>query len=341
MSLTPEAVEAKFASLNDTQDSITGIAHWVMFHKRYANEIVQIWLQTLHEASGNKKLLLLYLLNEVVQQSRVKKRTEYIDAVAPFVVASVSSAYHSVPSATKTKIKYVYDIWCQRNIFSKDILNEMNKSFSNANATYGQSFGPMGPLDWSPVAEMLIQTKIFGKSASTTKTAVDALWGSLTQDGASVTSASKERRAQLETAIRACQEEHKKSIEARNSFIEALNSIILDQKTLTEQEDASVRELDEKLACLTGASSGNAVGATSGDDMAAATATAPTATVPETLQTQQSPSVSHQEPEELTEPGAKSASFTPPIANDVLSSLDNLDPSIRALLENGSLNPSI
>lgn len=83
MAYTDDAVNAKLSALNETQESIVTVAQWVIFHRRYADRVVATWLQRVKDSGSNKRLNLIYLANEVAQQSRLRKKDDYIIAFSP------------------------------------------------------------------------------------------------------------------------------------------------------------------------------------------------------------------------------------------------------------------
>ncbi|EPY49425.1 RNA polymerase II transcription termination factor [Schizosaccharomyces cryophilus OY26] len=252
MALTPEIVSAKLVSLNETQESITGIAHWVIYHKRYANEIIQLWLESLREAPPNKKLLLLYLINEVVQQSRVKKITDLIDAVAPFVVEAVPQAYASCPSTIKTKIKYVYDVWCQRAIFSKKILTDLQNKFMEADYNRLGQPSAVDQPEWMSLSKLFVETSIHAKSSATTKSAVDVLYKSFHEKPSDDPQLNDKFKAQLINAVSSCEKTHRLCLESRLALISSLETLLNKQRQLVEEEEANVSELTNILAVVEG-----------------------------------------------------------------------------------------
>ena len=86
MSYNEDNVKGKLTSLNESQDSIVTVAQWIMFHRRYAAQTAQLWVATLQESpTANKKLNLLYLANEVVQQSRARGKMDFKIAFEPVI----------------------------------------------------------------------------------------------------------------------------------------------------------------------------------------------------------------------------------------------------------------
>lgn len=83
MAYTDDAVKAKLSALNETQESIVTVAQWVMFHRRYAERTAVSWLQKVKDSGPNKKLNLVYLANEVAQQSKARNKNDFIIAFSP------------------------------------------------------------------------------------------------------------------------------------------------------------------------------------------------------------------------------------------------------------------
>ncbi|OQE22023.1 hypothetical protein PENFLA_c013G01010 [Penicillium flavigenum] len=135
MAFTDDAVKAKLSALNDTQESIVTVAQWVMFHRRHAERTGQIWLQKIRESPPPKRLNLIYLANEVAQQSKI-------------IVDATSAAYKGSPSEYQQRIRRVVEVWRQRSVFDGPILDavearidELDKARpTNKKQTLGGSF---------------------------------------------------------------------------------------------------------------------------------------------------------------------------------------------------------
>ncbi|KAJ5263983.1 hypothetical protein N7505_007904 [Penicillium chrysogenum] len=135
MAFTDDAVKAKLSALNDTQESIVTVAQWVMFHRRHAERTGQIWLQKIRESPPPKRLNLIYLANEVAQQSKI-------------IVDATSAAYKGSPGEYQQRIRRVVEVWRQRSVFDGPILDavearidELDKARpTNKKQTLGGSF---------------------------------------------------------------------------------------------------------------------------------------------------------------------------------------------------------
>ncbi|KAI1607891.1 RNA polymerase II-binding domain-containing protein [Exophiala viscosa] len=122
MSFSDEALKAKLSTLNETQDSIVSVSQWIMFHKRHADRIANYWLTRLRDSPPAKRLNFIYLVNDIVQNARARKRSEFPDAFAPLLPEAIQTAYRSSPPEIQSKIRRVVEVWRTRNVFEAPIL---------------------------------------------------------------------------------------------------------------------------------------------------------------------------------------------------------------------------
>ncbi|KAK5719510.1 hypothetical protein LTR15_008034 [Elasticomyces elasticus] len=155
MAYTPDAVLAKLSTLNESQDSIVSVAQWLLFHRRHADKTSQLWLSTLTSTSPAlsvaKKLNLIYLANEVVQQSRARGKQDFVLAFEPVIAEGVGAAYKGANEGTQGKIRRVVEVWRQRAVFSKPILDVVESRMGEIDRSKagGGGKGGMGKLGGS------------------------------------------------------------------------------------------------------------------------------------------------------------------------------------------------
>ncbi|KAJ8140013.1 hypothetical protein OY671_006791 [Metschnikowia pulcherrima] len=132
MSFSPEIFRKKLDALQETQDSIVSISQWVLFHHRHATHLCELWagytLDNNASAQSKKKLSLLYLCNDVVQQARHKRKPEFTAGFAAKLPRVFHAIYGSVDSAIKPKIERLISVWSQRNVFSKSQIDAMSRA---------------------------------------------------------------------------------------------------------------------------------------------------------------------------------------------------------------------
>ncbi|KAK4561445.1 hypothetical protein LTR86_004763 [Recurvomyces mirabilis] len=124
MAYTTDAVRAKLSTLSETQESIVSTAQWLLFHRRQADRTAQAWLTVLQShKEAAKRLNLIYLANEVVQQSRARGKQDFLLAFEPIVAEGTASAYKGANEGTQGKIRRVVEVWRQRSVFEGSILD--------------------------------------------------------------------------------------------------------------------------------------------------------------------------------------------------------------------------
>ncbi|GEQ72848.1 hypothetical protein JCM33374_g6536 [Metschnikowia sp. JCM 33374] len=132
MSFSPDIFRKKLDALQETQDSIVSISQWVLFHHRHAAHLCELWAEytlTSDQAkSSKKKLSLLYLCNDVVQQARAKRKPEFSAGFATKLPTVIHSIYGSVDAPIKPKIERLISVWSQRNVFTKPQIDAMNRA---------------------------------------------------------------------------------------------------------------------------------------------------------------------------------------------------------------------
>ncbi|KAJ5549840.1 RNA polymerase II large subunit CTD [Penicillium sp. DV-2018c] len=123
MAFTDDAVKAKLSALNETQESIVTVAQWVMFHRRHAERTGQIWLQKIRDSPAPKRLNLIYLANEVAQQSKARGKDDFLIAFSPIIVDATTTAYKGSSAEYQQRIRRVVEVWRQRNVFDGALLD--------------------------------------------------------------------------------------------------------------------------------------------------------------------------------------------------------------------------
>jgi len=72
-------------------------------------------------------LNLVYLANDVVQQSRARKKDEFPRAFSPVIPEAMEIAYRGVTTDVQGKLRRVLDVWRQRGVFPLNILGEIDQ----------------------------------------------------------------------------------------------------------------------------------------------------------------------------------------------------------------------
>ncbi|KAL2692811.1 RNA polymerase II-binding domain-containing protein [Phyllosticta citricarpa] len=137
MAYTDDAVQAKLSALNETQEGIVTVAQWIMFHRRHADRTAHLWMNRVKDSPPNKRLSLIYLANEVVQQSKARRRVEFVTAFSPIIAEGTAAAYKGAPYDIQQKIRRVIEVWRQRQIFETSVQDQVEKSLDELDKNRG------------------------------------------------------------------------------------------------------------------------------------------------------------------------------------------------------------
>ncbi|KAI1126798.1 RNA polymerase II-binding domain-containing protein [Nemania abortiva] len=260
MAYNDDAVLAKLSSLSETQDSIVSVAQWIMFYRRHADRTVQLWLQKLKDSSSHKRLNLVYLANEVAQQSKARRKEEFLVSFSPAVAEAVAVAYKGAPHDVQQRIRRVVDVWRERGVFEGPIqqavearIHDLDKARGTTKAGLGGSiFGSASsvPAELTPlvtpqqnVSKVLLTTKPAIKSANTD-------YDSLMAPGSTVPSAPVyaarlsgllKTLAQAEGAVEQC-------VKARRVLVNELQKLLdTNRNALIEDENELENVMQKKI----------------------------------------------------------------------------------------------
>lgn len=118
-----EAFKVKLAGLNASSQSIETLSHWCVFHRKKAKDLVKVWERELQGAAGKRKLVFLYLANDVIQNSR-KKGREWVDALWPIMGwAMKHTLRNSSDEKTMRQCEKLVNVWQDRKIFGSRSLS--------------------------------------------------------------------------------------------------------------------------------------------------------------------------------------------------------------------------
>ncbi|GJD03774.1 DUF618 domain protein [Colletotrichum higginsianum] len=232
MAYNDDAVLAKLSALNESHDSIATAAQWIMFHKRHADRTVQLWLQRLRDSTSTKRLSLIYLANEVTQQSKARHKEDFLTAFSPVIAEATALAYKGAPAEIQNKLRRVMDVWKDRFIFEPPVqqaiearIDELDKARGTAKATFtGPAVG--GPSIPAELTPLVTSYQDVSKLNLPTKTAISTA----NQDFEKVTDPSTPNLASAEGAVAEC-------VKARKGLIGELEKLLsASQEALTNDE---------------------------------------------------------------------------------------------------------
>ncbi|KAI1336143.1 RNA polymerase II-binding domain-containing protein [Xylariaceae sp. FL0016] len=252
MSYNDDAVLAKLSALSETQDSIVTVAQWIMFHRRHAERTVQLWLQKLKDSSSHKRLNLIYLANEVSQQSKARHKEEFLVAFSPSIAEGVATAYKGAPQDVQQRIRRVVDVWKERGVFEVPIqdavearIQDLDKARGAGKPGLGGSIFGSASSTPSELIPLVTPQQNVTKLLLNTKTAIssaDQDFDNLMGPSATVPSAPVyaarlsgllKKLAQAEGAVEQCVKARRELVSGLQKILDAnRNALIADEDQL-------------------------------------------------------------------------------------------------------------
>ncbi|KAI9706467.1 MAG: hypothetical protein M1836_003473 [Candelina mexicana] len=262
MAYTDDAVRAKLSALNETQESIVTVAQWVMFHRRHADRTAQLWMQRLKDSGANKRLNLVYLANEVAQQSKARRKDDFLLAFSPIIAEATATAYKGATHEVQQKLRRVVEVWRQRQIFELPIqeavearIDDLDKARSSGKKPLlgGSLFsGSPTPKEVQPLIPL--QTSVL-KATNASEPALSSAnieYEKLTDPATAVPTAPVHaaRLSALVKLLANAEGAVTESIKARTALVEALEKLLRNNRQSLASEDAQLTEVTDRKATI-------------------------------------------------------------------------------------------
>jgi regulator of Ty1 transposition protein 103 len=206
------------------------------------------------ESPPNKRLVLIYLANEITQTSKMRKKEEFLRAYEPILAEATTAAYRGAPGDIQNKIRRVVEVWRQRQIFNQAVQQSVEKSLDDVDrskstrkpALGGLLFNPSSmPPELAPVAPLATSLM---KADLATKPAVMAAnqdYEKLTNPHAAIPSPPMHAAglAALCKKLALAEGAVAESIKARKALIDGLEHLLKTNQSKLEQEEAQATDL--------------------------------------------------------------------------------------------------
>ena len=263
MAYTDDAVKAKLSSLNETQESIVSVAQWIMFHRRHADRTCAIWLERMRETTVNKRLTLIYLANEVVQQSKARRKDDFLVAFSPVIAEATATAYKGATNDVQEKIRRTVEVWTQRRIFDKPIqeavegrIMELDKSRSGKKTgllggslfSGGGSNHTPAPSELQPLIPLLTTVSKASATSSPALSTANTEYDKLT-DADKPTPSPPVYAARLSALLKSLSSAEAavaESIKTRQDLINGLEDFLVTNRAALEKEQSQLSTTTER-----------------------------------------------------------------------------------------------
>ncbi|CAO1358078.1 unnamed protein product [Diamesa serratosioi] len=171
---TESALIKKLGDLNTSSQSIQTLSLWLIHHRKHHSTIVKIWFKELQKVLPNRKLVFMYLANDVIQNSK-KKGPEFSSSFSTLLTKAFKDiSQRCEDDKTFTSLTRILKIWDERGVYESDKIKEfvtnLKKSSTNAGNTSNTKMEPPKPpkakLDDTPKKETPTKRKTEEASTS-------------------------------------------------------------------------------------------------------------------------------------------------------------------------------
>ncbi|XP_022092169.1 regulation of nuclear pre-mRNA domain-containing protein 1B-like [Acanthaster planci] len=129
-SFSDSTLTEKLAALTNSQQSIQTMSLWLIHHRKHARKIVKTWYIELKRAKAKRKLVFIYLANDVVQNGK-KKGTEFTKEFGTVIDHAFSHVLETAEDEkTRKALARVLSVWAERNVFNSQLLYKMTTLLS-------------------------------------------------------------------------------------------------------------------------------------------------------------------------------------------------------------------
>ncbi|KTW30914.1 uncharacterized protein T551_01466 [Pneumocystis jirovecii RU7] len=214
-------------------------------------------MQSLRDASGMRKLNLIYLANDVTQQSKARKREEFVNAFSTVIAEAMENAYLHGTQDVQNRLKHVANVWEQRNIFSENVMMDVNKRLELAEKSVKKSLsgGKIGgALKLSLVPELSKLNLLYHNltaSISSSSLSIGSSFSFYTQlteaETPPVSPLYASKLFQLLESLKLSYNTSKAAIVVREDIIKQLEILLKENNSMLAKENEQLDEIQKKI----------------------------------------------------------------------------------------------
>ncbi|EYU24021.1 hypothetical protein ABFS82_12G009500 [Erythranthe guttata] len=113
---TEQILAEKLSKLNSTQQCIETLSHWCIFHRSKAELVVSTWEKQFQSSEMAKKVPLLHLANDILQNSR-RKGDEFVTEFWKVLPSALKEVVNKGDEREKKAALRLVGIWEERRVF--------------------------------------------------------------------------------------------------------------------------------------------------------------------------------------------------------------------------------
>ncbi|CDO93202.1 unnamed protein product [Kluyveromyces dobzhanskii CBS 2104] len=252
MAFSREQFLNKVQSLDETQDSIVNTSKWILTLYEDSDKVAAAWSEYLNKGSisTKRKLLVIYLANDIVQQAKHKQVPNFDRSFGDVLPSALEKVYADFPTDLRAKVKRVVGIWKQRKVLSESVLKAINQRLDAAErsspASSSSTHKSKEKVDkrWGRLSSVYDSIEQNQKNGATLRLRFDKSLEAL--DPTSVVYA--ENYTVISKIGNSVKESLQKSIDYRSTLAAELSKLITEQNDLLNKEQDSISEIDSILA---------------------------------------------------------------------------------------------
>lgn len=129
-------------TLTMSQQSIQTLSLWCIHYRKNAKVIVQHWAKDLYKAKPKKKLPLMYLANDILQNSR-KKGPEFNKEFQHVMQEAVQHCVKTSDEKLSIALTRILGIWTERTVFNKQFIANLQAKLGGHQVEEGSTTPPL------------------------------------------------------------------------------------------------------------------------------------------------------------------------------------------------------
>ncbi|XP_033211487.1 regulation of nuclear pre-mRNA domain-containing protein 1B [Belonocnema kinseyi] len=126
---TESALVKKLVELNPSQQSIQTLSLWLIHHRKHHPVIVKVWFKEMCKVKDNRKLMFMYLANDVIQNSK-KKGPEFGKEFGT-ILPKAFEHMKGFDDKTRERLGRLLQIWEERGVYDKSLITEFKTAFNS------------------------------------------------------------------------------------------------------------------------------------------------------------------------------------------------------------------
>ncbi|XP_065913511.1 regulation of nuclear pre-mRNA domain-containing protein 1B-like [Dysidea avara] len=109
----------KLRDLTTSQQSVQSLSNWLIHYRKHAKIALEVWQREFNKANNERKVTLLYLANDVVQNSK-RKGPEYRREFT-IIMPDIFKGLDFGDASIKRTVTRILSVWEERNVFSPEL----------------------------------------------------------------------------------------------------------------------------------------------------------------------------------------------------------------------------